>query len=268
MAYASVGGVMSVHQPIARNFATASENKIHSDEIAKRFGFTGALVPGVTVFGHLAYPLTAELGERWLENSWVTTRFLKPAYEGERLTIVDRAQGADRYAVECRNPSGTLLATLECAIETTQPSVDPCAQLVSSETVDRMEISWESVQVGRLFPTYTWIPDVAHNREYAARLDDDTDLFGRGVLHPHAILSQANQALVRRYIMPAWIHTGSEIRFRRLLRVGDVVEVRAVPVEKWEKKGHQFIKLYIAYVVCGVVATEIWHTAIFRVAQS
>jgi acyl dehydratase len=91
-------------------------------------------------------------------------------------------------------------------------------------------------------------------------------LFRKGVLHPHAILSQANQVLVRRYVMPAWIHTGSEVRFRRLLRVGDKIEVRAVPLEKWERKGHQFIKLYVAYVVGGEIATEIWHTAIFRVA--
>ena len=44
---------MPVHSAVARNFAEASENKIHSDDIARRFGFTGALVPGVTVFGHL-----------------------------------------------------------------------------------------------------------------------------------------------------------------------------------------------------------------------
>jgi len=67
---------MSVHSAIARNFAEASENKIHSDDIAKRFGFTGALVPGVTVFGHLAWPLTQRFGERWLRGSWVTTRFV------------------------------------------------------------------------------------------------------------------------------------------------------------------------------------------------
>ena len=61
---------MAVHSAIARNFAEASENKIHSDDIARRFGFTGALVPGVTVFGHLAWPLTQRFGERWLRGSW------------------------------------------------------------------------------------------------------------------------------------------------------------------------------------------------------
>ena len=81
---------MPVHTAVARNFAEASENKIHSDDIAKRFGFTGALVPGVTVFGHLAWPLTQRLGESWLQSSWVTTRFIKPAYHGETITYQRR----------------------------------------------------------------------------------------------------------------------------------------------------------------------------------
>ena len=256
---------MSVHQPIARNYAVASENKIHSDDVAKRLGFTGALVPGVTVFGHLAWPLTAELGSQWLEGSWVTTRFPKPAYHGERLTITDR-QHADTYQVECRNPHGALLATLDCTLEAQQPDVDLHAQLTSTTPVERVPIAWDTIQLDEPFPTYVWKPDTELNREYASRLDDDTLLFQQGVLHPHAILSQANQALVRRYVMPAWIHTGSEIRFRQLLHVGDAVEVRSVPLEKWEKKGHQFIKLYIAYLLGGEVATEIYHSAIFRVA--
>jgi acyl dehydratase len=255
---------MLVHTAVARNFAEASENKIHSDDIARRFGFTGALVPGATVFGHLAWPLTQRFGERWLHSSWVTTRFIKPAYHGETITLTDR-ETSNGLAVECTNAARVLLATLECTIETTQPAVDPHADIDAPSKPDvRVEIAWDTVRVDEPFATFLWKPDDAHNREYAARVDDETELFREGVLHPHAILSQANQVLVRRFVMPAWIHTGSEMRFRKLLRVGDEIEVRAVPLEKWERKGHQFIKLYVAYVVGGQVATEIWHTAIFR----
>ena len=257
---------MPVHTAIARNFAEASENKIHSDDIAKRFGFTGALVPGVTVFGHLAWPLTQRLGESWLQGSWVTTRFIKPAYHAETISLLDRETGETASSVDCKNGAEVLLATLECRLEAPQPAVDPHAYMSGKAHPDeRVEITWDTVHVEQPFASFLWQPDDAHNREYAARVDDDTELFRTGVLHPHAILSQANQVLVRRFVMPAWIHTGSEVRFRRLLRAGDAIEVRAVPLEKWERKGHQFIKLYVAYVVSGEVATEIWHTAIFRV---
>jgi acyl dehydratase len=263
-----VSGEVSVHTCVARNFAAASENKIHSDDIAKRFGFTGALVPGVAVFGHLTWPLTKRYGTSWLSGSFVTTRFLKPAYDGETISLVDRETDASHASVECRNAADVLLATLECAIESAVPPVDPRAHAAAaSQAPKRVEIAWDTVHVDEPFASYVWTPDDAHNREYAVRVSDDTDVFKQGVLHPHAILSQANQVLVRQFIMPAWIHTGSEIRFRKLLRVGDRIDVRAAPIEKWERKGHQFIKLYIAYAAGGEITTEILHTAIFRVAE-
>jgi acyl dehydratase len=258
---------MPIHTAVARNFAAASENRIHSDEVARRFGFTGALVPGVTVFAHLTAPLTKRFGARWLERSRVTTRFNKPAYEGDALTVVDVDREGGLIAVECKNSSGVLLATLECSLDPPFTLDEQPSTQSSPHPPERVEISWDTVHVGRPFAPYLWLPDHAHNREYAAHVDDSTPLFQQGVLHPHALLSQANQVLVRQFVMPAWIHTGSDITFRRLLRVGEEIEVRAVPLEKWERKGHHFLKLHVAYVARGALATEIDHTAIFRVAQ-
>ena len=260
---------MPIHSAVARNFAEASENKIHSDDIARRFGFTGALVPGVTVFGHLAWPLTQRFGERWLQGSWVTTRFIKPAYHSETISLTDSETGADsarrRMPERGRRVAGDAGVhdrdrRSRRRIRTRTWPTRPDRRRESRSPGTRSTSTNRSRRI-------SWQPDETLNREYAARVDDETELFRKGVLHPHAILSQANQVLVRRYVMPAWIHTGSEIRFRRLLRVGDAIEVRAVPLEKWERKGHQFIKLYVAYVVRGEIATEIFHTAIFRVAE-
>ena len=260
---------MPTYTATARNFAEASENKIHSDAIAQRFGFTGALVPGVAVFGHLSAPLTRQYGERWLARSFVTTRFLKPAYDGDAISLTDREIDGQRVSVECSNAADVLLATAECALEEAQPAPAPQAHLRGDTTHGtRVEITWDNVRVNEPFAAYSWIPDELHNLEYAARVEDDTPLFTHGLLHPHAILSQANQALVRHFIMPAWIHTGSELRLRRCLHVGDNIEVRAVPIDKWERKGHQFVKLYVAYAVGEEIATEIFHTAIFRVAET
>ena len=39
----------------ARNLSHASENRIHDDGVARRFGFEGALVPGVEVYAYMAH---------------------------------------------------------------------------------------------------------------------------------------------------------------------------------------------------------------------
>ena len=78
---------MGQYEVVARNFSESSENKIHSDEIAKKFGFKGALVPGVAVYGHLTLPLVDRFGENWLEHSVCDLRLIKPAYHDDRLVL-------------------------------------------------------------------------------------------------------------------------------------------------------------------------------------
>jgi len=41
---------ITAYEVSAFNTAVASENKIHDDSIARRFGFRGGLVPGVEVW--------------------------------------------------------------------------------------------------------------------------------------------------------------------------------------------------------------------------
>ena len=46
----------------ANNTAKASENKIHDDATARRFGFTGGLVGGVHVYAYMTHLPVASLG--------------------------------------------------------------------------------------------------------------------------------------------------------------------------------------------------------------
>ena len=39
----------------AFNTAKESDNKIHDDAVARRFGFTGGLVPGVDVYAYMTH---------------------------------------------------------------------------------------------------------------------------------------------------------------------------------------------------------------------
>src|SRR5436853_2882822 len=71
------------HSVRAFNGAAASENKIHDDTVARRFGFAGALVPGVAVFAYMAHVPVAHFGRTWLECGQAECRFLKPVYDGD-----------------------------------------------------------------------------------------------------------------------------------------------------------------------------------------
>ena len=71
----------------AFNTAKASENKIHDDAVARRFGFGGGLVPGVDVYAYMAHLPVAHWGRAWLERGAAECRFQKPVYDGDIASV-------------------------------------------------------------------------------------------------------------------------------------------------------------------------------------
>src|ERR1700685_2814875 len=71
----------------AYNTSKQSENKIHDDAVARRFGFSGGLVPGVDVLAYMLHLPVAKWGRAFLERGLIEARFLKPVYDGEITNV-------------------------------------------------------------------------------------------------------------------------------------------------------------------------------------
>ena len=73
----------------AYNTAKASENKIHDDATARRFGFSGGLVGGVHVYAYMTHHAGRSAGA---VPGWSVApgscKFCKPVYEGDIAEIV------------------------------------------------------------------------------------------------------------------------------------------------------------------------------------
>jgi acyl dehydratase len=257
---------MNHYQVTARNFSEASENRIHSDEIAKKFGFKGALVPGVAVYGYLTHPLVTQFGDAWLSQSVCDLRLLKPAYDGDRLAL-SLSVNDDQHTVHCHNDDGELLAILTSTTPKSPPAAEPASIFSQrAKSNGRIEISWNTVTPLEPFNDWTFTVTEEENALYTSQVADNLELYTSGVAHPHMLLSYANGALMHEYVMPTWIHVGSETRHRHRVNVGDTITVKSIPLEKWRKKGHEFIRLYVSYWRGEQLTTDILHTAIFKVA--
>ncbi|MEM7015789.1 MAG: hypothetical protein AAF512_00460 [Pseudomonadota bacterium] len=266
--------MIAPYQIQALNDAEASENKMHSDDIAQKYGFTSALVSGVSVFGYLTHPLVETYGEGWLSNSMADVIFIKPAYHEEMLAIstenVQDSQYQHHHITTAYNEAGVLLSRLESWRPDELPPIDERAYVEPrSINPPRTEITWDRIIIDEPVTAYSWQPTAKDNQKFLDRLRDRLPIYRKGdspLIHPFYMLSTCNQALVRMFILPAWIHTGSRIIFRQPLRIGQTIDVRTIPIEKWERKGHQFVKLYIAMRADDEIAVEVEHTAIFRIA--
>ncbi len=256
------------YQVSAFNTATASENKIHDDATAQRFGFKGGFVGGVNVYAYMTHLPLQVWGREWLERGTGEAKFGKPVYDGE-IAEVSASEDADGLALSVHS-AGVLCATGRAAL----PSSLPPAPSVSDykavrPRADRVDASEQSLPGGAWFGMKPMQVTAEWQAQDVQDIRETDPLYAReGLVHPGTILRCCNWALSHNVILPAWIHMGSTVRNLGLARVGDTLNVRARITKNYEHKGHKWVELD-----CMVVANETtpiiqaMHIAIYRPRQ-
>jgi acyl dehydratase len=242
----------------ARNFATASENKIHDDAIARLYGFTGGLVPGVTSYGYLAETVFRAHGTALLDNGSISVRFGSPVYEGEAVT----AKLAHGGALSLRNPTGDVCVTGEVGDARRDARAIPeLASLPERRpTADETNLA-VGVTLGTLY-------DVASHEHVDGYLDAvEIEATSRRVVHPAWLLLAANDVLVQNVRLGPWIHVGSDVQLVGRVHYDDLVETRALVTANFERKGHRFVELDVVGLVDHNVVTRVRHTAIYQLRR-
>jgi hypothetical protein len=262
------------HHVRAHNAATASENKIHDDAVARRHGFAGGLVPGITVFGYLTTPVVEAWGQAWLEHGFMAARFRQPIYEGDSVSVVGTvgADGDARTAeLEARNGLDELCAVGRARSGPDRPgipSVDayperplPTALLAPTpEALAGVEVLG-SVEAGF---------HADRHDETAALVGDDLPIYRElGVAHPVWLLYFANALLAANVELGPWIHTASAVQNFGLLHDGERVSARGRVAGLSERRGHQVVDLDVLFVADGVrPVMHVRHSAIYRLRTS
>src|SRR5271166_3497766 len=138
------------YQIEAFNTAKESENKIHDDDVARRFGFKGGLVPGVEVYAYMTHLPVARWGRKWLEHGTAECRLLKPVYDGDFVTVT---AGETGNGLDLRLEShGELCATGHAALASaplTIPAAFAAAPTPPAPPEERPPADEPTLPVGR-----------------------------------------------------------------------------------------------------------------------
>jgi acyl dehydratase len=252
----------------ARNTAIASENKIHDDAVARKFGFAGGLVPGVEVYAYMTHAAVERWGRAWLEHGSAECRFIRPVYDGQQVTVTAKAaDGGLDLAIEteaglCASGRATLPGT------TAAPSADDFEPIVPPET--RPAADEHALAPGTRLGIAPFCPTAEFSARYLADVGETHPLYaGEGLCHPGILLRLCNWALTQNVVLGPWIHAGSTVRNFAAARVGDELAVRALVTANYERKGHRMVDLDALILAKGrMPAARIAHTAIWRPRQS
>jgi acyl dehydratase len=255
------------YEVLAHNLSAQSENKIHDDTIARRFGFTGALVPGVEVYAYACHPAVRRWGRAWLEHGTAECRFQSPVYDGDRVTV-EAAEVGDGLALTVRRGE-TPCATGQAALPAAIAAPDAAAWPWRAPPGSRPPASEESLAPGMVLGTAPLEVTPALAADYLAAVREADPLYAReGLVHPGQVLRLCNQALVQNVVLGPWIHVGSQVRNFTAARAGQSLSARARVTHNAERKGHRFVELDVLVVDgAGTALAQVLHTAIWRPRQ-
>ena len=257
----------------ARNTSLHGENPIHDDEFARRHGFRGGLVPGVTVYAYLTHPLVEVFGPAWLERGTAGVRFLRPVLEGEEATITGSVTARDPRGVTATLSASTP-ATTDCAVLTaTVPAGTPtpangALYRAAPLPTERPPVSREHLTSLQALGTPEALYDDARATAYLESVADTQPLYrgASGFVHPAFFLDQANRAIDRNVRLGPWIHTASVVRHLSAARVGETLATRGRVRSLYEKKGREYVEVDLL-IVAGERArpvAHVLHTAIYK----
>ena len=186
----------------ARNTHTDSENRIHDDETAARFGFLGGLVPGVTVFAYMTVPVVERFSREWLDHGRISVRFHQPFYDGDEVIIrTEDEPGASPVRMKVTaERAGVVSASAVAFIEDArgrEPRIEdyPRAQLPDLEA--RPDASRETLAPGSVLGTLAERLD-AHDTAFLESVSERLPVYsGAGCRRAPGISFGARQPDIR-----------------------------------------------------------------------
>jgi acyl dehydratase len=255
---------MTSYRVTAHNTSKQSENKIHDDAVARKFGFSGGLVPGVDVFAYMTHLPVEKWGRAFLERGLIDARFVKPVYDGEVAELTGSEAGGI-LSIEVHSRGG-LCATGTASLPSSAPEFSLAEFREVAPVAERHPVNAGSYEVGKWLGTLPrdWAGDVA--KEYLADIRETDPIYAKeGLGHPGLLQRVMNKVLVDNAILGPWIHVGSKMQLLSAAKAGDVITARAKVIGNYDKKGHRFVELDALVVANGKTPlAHCHHIAIYQ----
>ena len=247
----------------AYNTAKLSENKMHDDSVALKYGFRGGLMPGVDVLAYMIHVPVAKWGRTFLERGLIEARFVKPVYDGEAV-LVQAEECSDGLALTVER--GEPKATGRASLADTAPAFSLADYPDTAPVVTRTPIDAESYRLGKWLGTAPRSWQGEAGAEYRAEVREADPIYAReGLVHPGVLQRIMNRVLMENALLGPWIHIGSRMQLLSAVADTDELTARARVTGNYEKKSHLFVELDALIVANGrTPIAHCQHTAIYQ----
>ena len=237
----------------AFNTAPNSTNRIHSDDMAKAYGFKGGLVPGVTISSYLMHPAVEAWGEDWLTRGFAHVVVRKPLYDEYDFEVKISEPTETSYQAVLVDQEGTHCATAFMRLTDDLPAppvrrgdalLDPDADLppVDRSVLDAfrttgmcaLPIRWSAEHT-----TASYLRDPS-GLPAIHRFEGAGSTTG-GRANGAFLLGTTNWVLSSNTYMNPWVHVQTDSQYFAPVHDGEDLIVECAVKDLFEKKGHEFV---------------------------
>ena len=232
-------------------------NIIHSTAGAARFGYTGPLVGGTTVYSWSAAALIEALGNQWLDQGWVEFQLRKLVYPEELITTrvsplppsggkLSKTEGGSptvEFTMSKHNGDIAVRGTAGLGIAGFNSEItDASDRSPVPQPDDRPFITRALAPLGEDLPAMSIDLSATESTRYAAELARDPGPLWRDPgarVHPGWIAQRANALLAHTWRYTA-IHASSQIQHLAPVQPDQRLLVSGRLASGYERKGHEY----------------------------
>jgi hypothetical protein len=237
----------------AFNQSPDSANEIHGDKIAKQFGFTGGLVPGVTISAYLIQPAIEAWGIDWLTRGFAHVKVGSPLYDEEQFDVRITNQSEVDYQAELVRPDDTVSANAEVSLpEVAAIPPNRRGDEVAEKSFVGPAASFESFtklkEDGCKAFRYYW----GKEHRMQTYLRDDTGMtdllrYGDGgYANMSYLLGISNWILAGNAHMNPWIHLETSSQNYNPVAADTSIIAEMEVEDFYDRKGHEFVDARVA----------------------
>ncbi len=249
-----------------------SENRIHSDEVARQHGFRGGLVPGVVVSAYLLEPAVRAWGVDFLARGRAAIVVRKPLYDGDRFAVEIRESIDRGYEGALLGADGEVCAegrvelpgaTGPAPVRRGDPPA-PAPEARPPATREALERLRER-GLGSIRARFTRDTPLASYHRDPADMPELVRAEPGGHANPAIVLGLSNWVLAANVRLGPWLHLQTDSQSHAPIALDSEVVVEAAIADLFERKGHSFVDLDVAtFLLEGPPVASMRLRAIYR----
>lgn len=241
------------YEGVAFNPVPDSENRIHSDEVARRHGFRGGLVPGVVISAYLVEPAVRASGLEFLTRGCASIVVRRPLYDGDRFEVRVSRVLERGYEAGLAGADGSTCAEarVELPVELPAPPVrrgDPPAPAADARppaTCEVMERLRERA-MGSIRARFEPGVQLASYHGDPRAMPELVRAEPGGHANMGLLLGLTNWILAANVRLGPWLHLQTDSQCYAAVPLGAEVVVEAAIADLFERRGHAFVDLDVA----------------------